>query len=663
MIRILINATQKEELRIAAVNGQNLINLSIENRHKQSLKSNIYQGIVGRVENSLEACFINYGTERHGFLPFREVAKTIDKTSKDGSPMPVNEYLSDGQKIIVQVEKEERGNKGAALTTDISLAGRFLVLKPLNPKSSGISRKINNEERKILRQTLNDVKVPKEMGVIIRTAGLGRSAEELQWDLDYQVQIYNSIKKSIENQDKAFLIYKESDIIIKTLRDNFHDNISEILIDDKSIYEEAKSFVKKTMPNNLKKIKYYTDKTPLFNRFQLESQIETAFSREVVLPSGGEIVIDHTEAMISIDINSARANKGADIEETAVNTNLEAADEIARQMRLRDLGGLLVIDFIDMSSRQNQKQLEDRMRIAVRRDRARVQIGKISRFGLMEMSRQRLSPALAESSMQTCPRCVGTGTIRSVDSLSLTIIRMVEEEALKENTKRVIVTLPVNVATYILNEKRSSLDSIEKNSHINLLVIPSPQLETPHYQIERVKINDYLHESHNNHSYELETFIDNPYIPEQTNEIKSEKAAILNVEPKTIIPKSTPRITKNKKGFFEKLFSIFSSAKNDNENNNKKPHKKSYKKNYRRPDYRARNKYNNHKPNSNKTQNKVQPKTQVQKKTPVVQPAQVQKKTPLADPNKNKSNQKIVKKVSQKQPTDFANKTKSFAKK
>jgi ribonuclease E len=598
MIRILINATQKEELRVAVISGQNLINLSIENRHKTSLKANIYQGIIGKVENSLEACFVDYGAARHGFLPFREIAKTLSGCDDNGDPLPVNQQIKEGDRVIVQIDKEERGTKGAALTTDISLAGRFLVLKPLNPKSSGISRKINNTERKVLHETLNNVSVPNDMGVIIRTAGAERSAEELQWDLDYQIQIYHSILAACKEKKDPFLIYKESDVIIKTLRDNFHDNIGEILIDDKRIFDEAQSFVKKTMPNKSSKIKHYTDTISLFNRFQIEAQIETAFAREVNLPSGGEIVIDYTEAMTAIDINSARANKGSDIEDTAFTTNLEAADEIARQMRLRDLGGLLVIDFIDMSSNQHRSELQMRMRSAVKKDRARVQIGKISRFGLMEMSRQRLNPALSENSMQTCPRCMGVGNIRTVDSLSLTILRVIEEESLKENTQRIIATLPVNVATYILNEKRNSLDNIEKKAQIHLLVIPNPAFETPHYQIERVKDADTTHQSYNNKSFELDNIINEPYIPEQNNSNINDTAAIKNVKPKTKIPKSTRKVAK-KPGFFAGLLGFLGLGVK------RKTNRRKYNKNYKRHNYKTRSRYNrnNNKKNTNNKNN------------------------------------------------------------
>ena len=487
MKRMLLNATQAEELRVAIVDGQKLLDLDIESAGKEQRKSNIYKGVITRVEPSLEAAFVDFGAERHGFLPFKEVARAYFKPGVDVGRARIQDALADGQELIVQVDKDERGTKGAALTTFISLAGRHLVLMPNNPRGGGVSRRVEGEERAELRETIDQLEVPHGMSVIARTAGIGRSVEELTWDLNYLLQLWREIENAGKAQSGAFLIYQESSLVIRAIRDHFHQDIGEILIDTEDIYEQARAFMGHVMPANVNRVKLYRDDVPLFSRFQIEHQIETAFSRQVSLPSGGAIVIDHTEALVSIDVNSARATRGADIEETAFRTNLEAADELARQLRLRDLGGLIVIDFIDMESARNQREVENRLREALRYDRARVQTGKISRFGLMELSRQRLRPALAESSHIPCPRCHGTGHIRGIESTALHILRILQEEAMKENTGAVHAQVPVDVATYLLNEKRAEFHSIESRLKVNIVLIPNIHLETPNYSITRLK--------------------------------------------------------------------------------------------------------------------------------------------------------------------------------
>ncbi len=502
MKRMLINATQAEELRIALVDGQYLYDLDIETPSREQKKANIYKGRITRVEPSLEAAFVDYGADRHGFLPLKEVSPTIFNAPAEGNKrVEIREVLKEGQEVVVQVAKEERGTKGAALTTYISLAGRYLVLMPNNPRAGGISRRIEGEERSELREALGEIEIPDGMGVIVRTAGIGRSAEEIQWDLDYLVWLWRAIEEGAQKGPAPYLIYQESDIIIRAIRDYLRPDIGEILIDDETVYNRARDFMQRIMPQNLSKIKLYKDETPLFTRYQIESQIEAAFQHELRLPSGGAIVIDHTEALVSIDINSSRATKGGDIEETALNTNLEAADEIARQLRLRDLGGLVVIDFIDMTPARNQREVENRLKEALKRDRARVQMGRISRFGLLEMSRQRLRASLGESSQHTCPRCNGLGKIRTVESLALSILRVIEEEAMKENTGQLIVQLPVNVATYLLNEKREVIGRIEKRQEVRIFLIANSTLETPRYEIKRVRVDEMPEEA--KPSYEL----------------------------------------------------------------------------------------------------------------------------------------------------------------
>ena len=492
MKRMLINATQPEELRVATVDGQLLYNLDIESPGREQKKANIYKGIITRVEPSLEAAFVDYGAERHGFLPLKEIARAYFEPDsvKSGSRVSIKESVREGREVVVQIDKEERGNKGAALTTFISLAGRYLVLMPNNPRAGGVSRRIEGQDRTELRDAMSQLQIPEDMGLIVRTAGVGKNVEELQWDLDYLLQLWQAIVHSGASRKAPFLIYQESDVIIRSIRDYLRVDIGEIVIDDRTVYERAENFIRQVMPQNLKKLRLYQDEVPLFTRYQIETQIESAFQREVRLPSGGSVVIDHTEALTSIDINSARATKGADIEETALNTNLEAADEIARQLRLRDLGGLFVIDFIDMGPPKNQRAVEDRLREALKQDRARVQVARISRFGLLEMSRQRLRPSLGESSQQICPRCKGQGTIRGVESLALSILRILEEEAMKDSTQRLQAQLPVSVATFLLNEKRRAILDIEQRQEVEILLIPNEHIQTPEYRIERIRAQD-----------------------------------------------------------------------------------------------------------------------------------------------------------------------------
>ena len=567
MKRILINATQSEELRVAMVNGQKLYDLDIEVPSREQKKSNIYKGKITRVEPSLEAAFVNYGAERHGFLPFKEIAKQYyGDAPRDNNGKPIlKDALKVDQEIIVQVEKEERGNKGAALTSFISLAGRFLVAMPQNPRAGGVSRRIDGEDRDELKKVLAELTMPEGMGVIVRTAGVGRSTEEMQWDLDYLTQVWGAIEQAAGEKKAPFLIYQESDIVVRALRDHYRNDIGEILIDSQAAYQQAHDFMQMVMPGQINKLKLFEDKLPLFNRFQIENQIESAFSREVSLPSGGAIVIDHTEALTSIDVNSARATRGSDIEETAKNTNLEAAEEIARQLRIRDLGGLIVIDFIDMMQNKNQRDVESRLRNAVYDDRARVQIGRISRFGLLEMSRQRLRPSLEESSQIVCPRCSGQGTIRDVESLSLAVLRLLEDEALKDNTGRILAKIPVECATYLLNEKRDKVDAIEQRRDVKIVVIPDPRLETPHYEIERVKGNDtHRHESNYKKSYEMTTgeeAVDYLDMASSTTPV-AETAAVQRIAPPA--PRPTPPVpaaapAPREPGLLGKIFSLFAA--------------------------------------------------------------------------------------------------------
>ena len=492
MKRILINATQREELRVAIVDGQKLFDLDIEIASREQKKSNIYKGKITRVEPSLEACFIDYGAERHGFLPVKEIARSYFKSTSGN----LRDQIQEGTEIIVQVEKEERGNKGAALTTFISLAGRYLVLMPNNPRAGGVSRRAEGEEREEAKEALSQLEMPDGMGVIVRSNGVGRTAEELQWDANYLVEIWNAIEKAGGERSGPFLIYQENNIILRALRDYLRPDIGEVMIDNAEIYEQARQHMEHVMPQHLSRLKLYSDEIPLFTRFQIESQIESAHEREVRLPSGGSMVIDRTEALTSIDINSAKATGGRDIEDTAFNTNLEAADEVARQLRLRDLGGLVVIDFIDMNSQKNQREVEKRLENACEMDRARIQLGRLSKFGLMEMSRQRLRPSLGEHTQIACPRCSGRGQIRSVESMSLSILRLIEEEAMKDRTGRVVAQLPVDVGTFLLNEKRAQVREIEGRNHVTVTLVPNPSLHSPHYDIKRIR-GDHMQQDNN----------------------------------------------------------------------------------------------------------------------------------------------------------------------
>jgi len=501
MKRMLINATHPEELRVALVDGQRLFDLDIESSSREQKKANIYKGRITRVEPSLEAAFVDFGADRHGFLPLKEISRDYFKKSPGQieGKVAIKEVVSEGQEVIVQVDKEERGNKGAALTTFVSLAGRYLVLMPNNPRAGGISRRIEGEERAQLKEAMNSVLVPKSMGIIVRTAGIGRTSEELQWDLDYLVQFWEAITQAAGERKAPFLIHQESNVIIRAVRDYLRQDIGEVLIDSESVYEDVLNFVRAVMPTFENKIKLYKDEIPLFSRYQIEGQIETAFQREVKLPSGGSIVIDPTEALVSIDINSSRATKGQDIEETAFQTNLEAAEEIARQLRLRDMGGLIVIDFIDMTPARHQREVEQKMREALEIDRARVQVGKISRFGLLEMSRQRLRPSLGETRSEVCPRCEGQGTIRGIESLALSIMRLIYEESSKEKTGEVRAIVPVSVATFLLNEKRKQLADIEARQEVSVVVVPVPHMETPHFEILRMRDDETTPEHVSSH--------------------------------------------------------------------------------------------------------------------------------------------------------------------
>ncbi len=542
MKRMLINATQKEELRVALVDGQRLYDLDIETPGREQKKSNIYKGKITRIEPSLEAAFVDYGAERHGFLPLKEIARSCFANPPSGEGrINIKEVVKEGQELLVQVDKEERGNKGAALTTFISLAGRYLVLMPNNPRAGGVSRRIEGEDRAELKEAMAALEVPEGMGMIIRTAGVGKSVEELQWDLDYLLRLWSAIEQARDERKAPCLIYQESNIVIRAIRDYFRQDIGEILIDSKDIYDYAVDFMQHVMPHNLKKLKLYEDHVPLFSRYQIESQIETAFQHDVRLPSGGSIVIDRTEALVSIDINSSRATQGGDIEETALNTNLEAAEEIARQLRLRDLGGLIVIDFIDMTPARNQREVENRLRECLKMDRARVQVGRISRFGLLEMSRQRLRPSLGESIQITCPRCLGEGSIRNVESLSLAILRLIEEEAMKEKSGRIEAQLPIQVATFLLNEKRAVVAEIEQRHGTHVVLIPNPAMETPHYEVKRIRIDELAEaDAGKPSSYHKVKPIEQELNPAAKPKPKVEEPAVKGVHPTTPVPVQQP---------------------------------------------------------------------------------------------------------------------------
>lgn len=553
---MLINATQEEELRVALVDGQRLYDLDIESRSRIQKKANIYKGKITRVEPSLEAAFVDFGAERHGFLPLKEISRDyFVKNPRGNDKNSMKESLPEGTEVIVQVEKEERGNKGAALTTYVSLAGRYLVLMPNNPKAGGISRRIEGDERSEIREALRNLNFPEGMGLIVRTAGVGKEYEELQWDLDYLLALWEAIGEASGEKKAPFLIYQESNVIIRTIRDYLRKDIGEVLFDTKESFDEAITFIRQVMPQYESRIKLYEEKLPLFNRFQIESQIESAFEREVKLPSGGSVVIDPTEALISIDINSSRATRGADIEETALNTNLEAADEIARQLRLRDMGGLVVIDFIDMTSNRNQRDVENRMRDALEKDRARVQIGRISRFGLLEMSRQRLRPSLGETSAIVCPRCSGQGTIRDVNSLSLSILRILQEEANKQKSTEVRAIVPVAVSSYLLNEKRQALADIESQSRTKVVIQPNPELLTPHYEITGV--------NRQAETYEVDVTVE-PEPPVNIKKPQPEEAAVKKPTVSSISTTRTPPPAKAKKGLLARITSaLFGDGSED----------------------------------------------------------------------------------------------------
>src|SRR5512135_788366 len=613
MKRMLFNATQAEELRVAIVDGQKLVDLDIESAGKEQRKSNIYKGVITRIEPSLEAAFIDYGTDRHGFLPFKEISRSNFQLpdGMDVSRARIQDVLREGQELIVQVEKDERGNKGAALTTFISLAGRYLVLMPNNPRGGGVSRRIEGEDRQELRDTMDKLDVPAGMSIIARTAGIGRSAEELQWDLNYLLKLWHAIEDASkpqfelsvddpENPGKKkvtyvdgntgadgqrlkranpppFLIVEESNLVIRAIRDYFHPEIGEILVDTDDIYEQARQFMAHVMPDNVSRVKRYKDDVPLFSRFQIEHQIETAYSRQVPLPSGGSIVVDHTEALVAIDVNSARATKGSDIEETATRTNLEAADEVARQLRLRDLGGLIVIDFIDMEDAKNQRQVENRLKDALHYDRARVQMGKISRFGLMELSRQRLRPALSEGSHVTCPRCNGVGVIRDTESSALHILRILQEEAMKESTAAVHAQVPVEVATFLLNEKRADIAKLEARLRVSVVLIPNKFLETPHYHIERLRHDDPRLDQPKasfERAADLAPSTDTPYMTgkgESERERPKQEAVVKGIVPETPAPMAAvpvpvaiaaaaPQAAPARPGLWGKIVSFFTGV-------------------------------------------------------------------------------------------------------
>ena len=589
MKRILINGTQQEELRVASVNGQKLYDLDIEHKSRSQNKGNIYKAVVTRVEPSLEAAFVNFGAERHGFLPLKEISKEYLKNETFDKKSNIKEMLKEGTELIVQIERIERGSKGAALTTFISLAGKYLVLMPNNPKAGGVSRRIEGSDRRQVKDNLDNLKEIKDGGNIIRTAGVGKTLEELQWDQDYLVTLWKNIVDSSKEKSAPFLIYRESNIIIRTLRDHMDDSIDEILVDNQEVFDMAKEFLEFSMPQQTNKLKLYSDNTPLFNKYQIENQIETAFSREVSLPSGGSIVIDHTEALISIDINSARSTKGSDIEETALNTNLEAAEEIARQLRIRDLGGLLVIDFIDMLAIKNQKSVEDKIKEAVKVDRAKVQFGKISRFGLLEMSRQRLRPSLKDSSEEICHLCDGIGRIRNIKSMSLSILRLIEEESLKVNTSKVIAELPIQIAAYLMNEKRTEVNNINENNKVSIIIVPSTDLESPKYKLTRYRSDN--DETENKSSYELiEKNSEPSYVFREENKVKADEPTVKGIKPRKPIPmKKTNQLIKFIKFIKNIIFG----------NTDKQQEQRKKTKNYN-PNYKGKKFNKNYRPRSNK---------------------------------------------------------------
>jgi len=559
MNRMLINATQREELRVALVKGNKLYDLDVERIGIEQKKANIYKGKIIRIEPSLGAAFVNFGAERHGFLPLREVSRSYFQLPHPETPLTrinITDVLKVGQELMVQVDKEERGTKGAALTTFISLAGAYLVLMPNNPRAGGISRRIEGPERDEIREILNKLKIPENMSIIVRTAGMGKTLEELQWDLDCLLHHWHAIQEASKRRPAPFLIHREGDIIIRVIRDYLHQDITEILIDTQEVYNKIVEYLKQTRPDFIKRVKLYQNKTPLFSHYQIEKQIETAYQRVVNLPSGGSIVIDRTEALVSIDINSAKATGGKDIEETAFNTNLEAAEEIARQLRLRDIGGLIVIDFIDMVSLQNQREITNRLREALRSDRARIRIGNITRFGLLEMSRQRIRPTLGEAIQVTCPRCDGQGSIRSTNSLALSIIRLLEEEATIEKTAQIQAHLPIDLATYLLNEKRETIAEIEKRQGVRILIIPNQYIKTPKYKIRKLRKNELPRNEHRVASYQL---IETPKVEipvkEEPTPLRKEIPAV------EMIPQRPSPFMQKKVGIIKKLWDFFTKKK------------------------------------------------------------------------------------------------------
>src|SRR5579862_3152811 len=537
MKRMLVNATQEEELRVALVDGQKLFDLSIDLPSREQKKANVYKARISRIEPSLEACFVDYGAPRHGFLPLKEVSREYFREQPQGGRMNIRDLLKEGQELIVQVEKEERGTKGAALTTFISLAGRFLVLMPNNPRAGGVSRRIEGEDRDQMREVMSQLQIPDGMGAIVRTAGVGRSVEELQWDLDNLKTQWEQIDVAARDRAAPFLVFRESDAVTRAMRDYLSDDVGELLVDSPAAFQKAQEYMQRFMPADAqRKLKLYTDDIPLFTRFQIESQIESAYAHKVQLPSGGSIVIDYTEALVSININSARATRGGDIETTACNTNLEAADEIARQLRIRDIGGLIVIDFIDMESTKNQRDVEDRLRDAMKMDRARIQIGRLSRFGLLEMSRQRLRPSLGESSHLVCPRCNGIGSIRSIESLALSILRLLGEDTRKERSARVIVQIPVDVATYLINEKREALRALEDKSRVQIVVVPNPHMQTPEYTLRRVREDESQLPENTQISYQIPVAPSAPELTERDKKPPAEQPAVAAMLPRTAAP-------------------------------------------------------------------------------------------------------------------------------
>ena len=610
MKRMLINATQKEELRMAMVDGQNLYDLNIELPSNERKKSNIYKGKITRIEPSLEAAFVDYGAERHGFLPLKEISSEyfIKNINPEDRPN-IRDVIKEGQEIVIQIDKEERGKKGAALTTFVSLAGRFIVLKPNKSNSGGISRRITGDERENARKSLESINIPENMSLILRTAGIDRTSEEIEWDLNNLLAIWEAIKTVIVQKKSPFLVYKESNAVLRSLRDYLTFDIGEILIDEKSAYEDAKEFIGQVMPQNLKKLKFYDEEIPLFTNFQIESQIESAYTHSVDLPSGGSIVIDHTEALVSIDINSAKSTKGSDIEETAVATNVEAAIEIARQLRLRDLGGLVVIDFIDMHLYKNQREVENQLRKAAKNDRARTQIGKISRFGLLEMSRQRLKPALSESNQLICPRCTGIGSIRSVESLALSILRIIGEEARKDMTAKIIAQLPIDIATYLLNEKRDWVQSIESNHNTKVVLVANSSIDTPHFKVKRVRTDEVNLPENLGQSFDLTEKLDEQIIPEvNENRRVTEIPAVGNAK----LPKKPPG--KDKDGNSKNIWSIFKNLFESDEDNEKKSKKRKHYNN--RNKRKTRSNYKD-RPYNKKKNNKTDPvKTRAKKTKP-----------------------------------------------